>query len=456
VHHGRVVDEARGNAKPAARRGTPAARRRRAADPATSARTLRRIGRSRRWDVRALVAGNPSCPATTRARLARDREWAVRAAVAACPAGDAMLLAALVDDVAPVRLELAGNPSCPRDVVLRLLDGADPWVAGLAAGHPAVPPDRLRALCTDLAAPPWALRLAAVNPACPQEQTDEVLTWLALGGAHGADPTFHPRTCFVPPEAPTATVPHRPWPQVEQERDPAAAPVHALWPVRRAAARPGIPRSVATALARDPHPRVRQAASWIASTRSRTLRELADDADPATAAAAARRISLRTGQPTHVRTRPRVVVTTVVAMVLVAGVGAVLGDDRSASRPEPVDLAELAELLGSPPDLGASTGSTAPLDLRPFAVRAHVGEVAGRPTVTLVVEGMRALRPAELDVTGIRPDRTYDHIPLPEPTQVIEASGATVFHLDDAGWVELHISSSADGRLLAETVVLER
>ena len=104
--------------------------------------------------------------------------------------------------------------------------------------------------------PAWILRRAGENPACPQELSDQVLTWLALGGAGDSDPAFDPINCTGSPgEGGPA------W-YLRQAATPdgyASAVEHPLWRVRAMLLRQ--PNGVRLsgrqvwALARDPGPR---------------------------------------------------------------------------------------------------------------------------------------------------------------------------------------------------------
>ncbi len=147
-----------------------------------------------------------------------------RASVAGCPTTHPAILTNLCgDDSAPVRLALVGNPSTPAPIIDdflrndtpwttpvgstspadRIAAAADPspsrWIRGLAAGNPKATPEALRRISHGLVAPPWVLGAVARNPACPADLADELLTWLALGGAGTGSATFDPRTCLDNP-----------------------------------------------------------------------------------------------------------------------------------------------------------------------------------------------------------------------------------------------------------------
>jgi hypothetical protein len=398
---------------------------------AASAADLHRLSRKRRWDVRATVARNPGCPPEARARLAGDPEWAVRAAVAGCPEAEVEVLRGLAVDIPPVRLELAGNRAAPTDVVVALLGDTDPWVAGLALGNPGAPPELLVEACRELSAPPWALRLAAVNPSCPADEADEVLTWLALGGAAGADPTFDPRTCKVPPW-PTdfGSVP---WPHVERLRDPGAALTHALWPVRLAAWEPELAKPVREQLARDAHAVVRERVALDPGIPRRLLAELVDDADVDTAAVAQAAAAQRNGAVARAALGPHWASYVVLMTAVIVGGGALLATD----------------------DRGTSSGGV----VQPaggFQVEAMALVADGREAVVVQLVGVDDLTTVDFDLTGVLPDGTLDHIDA-RPGTFQASSGVAILLVDDAGWSSIRATAtSADGRVLDDTTTIVR
>ena len=77
--------------------------------------------------------------------------------------------------------------------------------------------------------PAWILRRVGDNPACPKELSDQVLTWLALGGAGDSDLAFDPIECTGSPEEGGPA-----W-YLRQAASPgryASASQHPLWLVR--------------------------------------------------------------------------------------------------------------------------------------------------------------------------------------------------------------------------------
>jgi hypothetical protein len=218
---------------------------------------LRRLAKHRRWDVRRAVALNPSCPLDVLRRLVVDKVWAVRAAVAAAPNTPESLMLRLTspDEVRPVRLALAGNPAATPRVITALMEHPDQFVRGKAVGHPAVPPEMLIRYARGMKRPAWVLRCIANNPACPEALAEEILTWLALGGADG-DPTFDPDVCASHPGDPDVAD----WAWYRKQAAAATEPhLHPLWRVRQqvSSTRTSIPYVMLHNLALDPRDEVR-------------------------------------------------------------------------------------------------------------------------------------------------------------------------------------------------------
>jgi hypothetical protein len=253
----------------------------------------------RRWDVRAAVAANPRCPQMLLRLLSWSGDWAADAAVAGNPAASGRVLDLMVRLSGPrERLYLAGNPSLPSALADRLLGDTDPFVRGAAAAHPAATAAALSRLADGMTEPAWIMRRIAANPSCPAGLSDQLLTWIAVGGAGNADPMFDPVECTGHPA--DTSVPAFSWYRDQAGRG--RAEYHPLWRVRAevlsAAGR--LPRSRAEMLARDPRPEVRRT---IARARRLPLgirMELCRDADPVAvrlARAAPRADARKAGNP---------------------------------------------------------------------------------------------------------------------------------------------------------------
>lgn len=150
------------------------------------------------WDVAAAIAANANCPRRVQATLAKSQYWAVRANLAANPAARQEVLLALSRSYTAahqVSLALATNPSLDTGLVDSLLRHENRYVRRVAAAHPAASAAGLAALADGLSEPAWTLRAIAANPSCPADLSDQLLTWLALGGPVHADPMFDPVAC---------------------------------------------------------------------------------------------------------------------------------------------------------------------------------------------------------------------------------------------------------------------
>ncbi len=258
-----------------------------AGNPAIGERLLRRVAqrslRRRHWNVAVIAVENPACSL----RLFRWLIWssypAVEAAVATNPRAASVLMNRLTDGYpeARMRLYVAANPAAPPEVIDRLLADRDPFVRRVAAAHPAASPESLRRLCSDMSQPAWTLRAAATNPACPSDLADQLLTWLALGGAGPSDPHFDPIACTGHPGS--TEVHPTVWYANAARQD--RAETHPLWRVRAAipSARPRILISVLKLLALDPRADVRRQAARFQALPFPVLRELRFDTDPAVA-----------------------------------------------------------------------------------------------------------------------------------------------------------------------------
>ncbi len=339
--------------------------------------------RSPHWDVRRNVAAHPATPARRLVGLAKDGSWSVRAAVATNVAAPSKAIQRLLTDHPAVRLELATNPSLSTAVVDMLLGDPDTSISGIASGHPEASPDALGRLLDRDDTPPWIRARIAKSPACPAGRRDEILTWVALGGAGPGDPTFDPRTCmvnpidatrpvadFVAPIAPTLTSP--------------------LWPVRLAMLRQvrAPEASLHRVAARDISPNVRRRA---AEFRSRsTLLELSGDRD-ALVRSAAQRLGGRVGSM-----RPRrvpVVIGGLAVAVLLAVVAewdASTGSDSSPPVTLPFTVPE--DLVLGPGESRRSATQVVPnvatIALETFGGLASVRIDALTPLTVISIDGL--------------------------------------------------------------------
>jgi hypothetical protein len=248
---------------------------------------LRALGWFGRWDVAVAVAGNPRCPAGTQRRLSRSGFWAVRAAVAASPSAPPKVLRRLAGGHdARITMAAAANPALQADLVEALLRSPQVYVRGVAAAHPAAPAEALRGLAEGMSEPAWVLRAIATNPSCPAELSDELLTWITIGGPGKTDPRFDPVQCTGFP-ASTEISPAAWYAELAGRTD---AEWHPLWRVRAAvpAARKTLKLATLRELRRDPRPEVRRTVAGYTGVLPRDVREMLGDADPAVTRTAAR------------------------------------------------------------------------------------------------------------------------------------------------------------------------
>jgi hypothetical protein len=273
----------------------PAVSRALAANPSAPPRLLRFLGHFARWDVLVTLAGSPRTPLRMQSnRLASSLDWAVAAAVAANPATRPEVLGHLASRRDPrIGLAAAANPSLAGDLVEALLQSPSVYVRGVAAANPAAPSEALRRLAAGMSEPAWVLRAIAANPSCPADLSDQLLTWLTLGGPGNADPLFDPVRCTGHPAS--SDVPPVAWYAEEAKRADAAR--HPLWRVRAAvaSAHKQLPLMTVSMLRRDPRPEVRRSVAGFIGTRPSEIRELIGDADAAVAwrAAQVRRANRR-------------------------------------------------------------------------------------------------------------------------------------------------------------------
>ena len=233
----------------------------------------------RRWDVQAIVAANPRCPRRVQESLAWSSELAVRAAVAANPATDPAVLEDLVDRYAScVRLHVAANPSLTRALADRLLGDSSPYVRAAAAGNTAASACGLRGLAEGMSEPAWVLRAIAGNSSCPADLSDQLLTWIALGGAGDTDPLFDPVECAGHPGDTRFGLVA--WYREQARRE--GAECHPLWRVR-AEVMPvlgRLPGDRARTLSHDPRPEVRRTIARLPQLPPLIRLELLSDGDP--------------------------------------------------------------------------------------------------------------------------------------------------------------------------------
>lgn len=326
-----------------------------AANPGAPKLLLRWLAH-RRWDARAAVAANPRCPERLRKKLAWSPDWAVRAAVASSPATGSGTLEGLIGGAdARIRLQVAGNPALTGALADRLLRDRDPYVRAVAAAHPSAPPAGLQRLASGMSEPAWVLRAIAGNPACPADLSDQLLTWIALGGAGHSDPLFDPVTCTGHPGDTRYTV--MSW-YLEQARGHTAAQ-HPLWRVRVLVlpARHSIAADVARELARDPRSEVRRTIAGVAVLPADLRLELTCDADPGVArlAAAAAARKGAAGRGRWDRTARLLVSAALPLLVVVAAIvaAATTPGQPAAGRP-PVSAAAGSEITAGS---GISAGS---------------------------------------------------------------------------------------------------
>jgi hypothetical protein len=244
------------------------------------------------WDVAAAVAGNASTPQRVLAGSFTHREaWAVRSALARNASAPGVALQRLANSYeVVVRMRVSANPTLPSETVDALLRDRDVYVRAVAAGNPKATAAGLEQLARPMAEPAWVLRAAAANPACPRALSDEILTWIALGGTGNTDPTFDPLTCTGHPGDTTVNL----WSWYRQAaiENGEGAEMHPLWRVRSAitSSWPLIPGRVLMTLAVDPQPEVRLSVSRFKELTFVRLKHLARDVDPGVAAGAVRAI----------------------------------------------------------------------------------------------------------------------------------------------------------------------
>jgi len=336
-----------------------------ASNPASSPRVLKRVVRRGRWDVQMRALVHPACPVSVVRRLARDGAWAVRATLARDPRTPADILDRFATDVRPVRLALAANPAASPATMMLLLGEGDEYVRGVAAANPAAPPGGLVALAAGLTEPSWTLRNIARNPACPPDLSEEVLTWLALGGSGRGNPTFDPDRCFGHPGDPEISQWYWYREAATADRTPET---HSLWRVRHmVATQDRVPYPALELLARDPQLEVRRAVARFDTLSITLLDEMCGDEDEVVARLARTTLERKQAglrqRPVHKRVstvRAGLVALGVVALVLLA---LAVRDDGKGDDTVGVRALDVPALVGggaAPPFVGATTVTDLP------------------------------------------------------------------------------------------------
>jgi hypothetical protein len=273
----------------------PAARRIIAARTDLPPRLCRKLGKDRHWSVRAVIAASPSIPKRDLLRLRRDKAAGV-ASVAV--SNSTLRIWRLPLDPkgllvhGSVVLGVSQNQQLTTRQWRKLWKRSDSYVRGNLAANQAMPEELRTKMLQELDEPGWVLRKLANNPALPESQRDELLTWLAVGGARG-DTQFDPVTDTGNPPQPeeqpisrlraflASLKPERPWwtytlARDRVERMPRSLDEKALGifssdpspAVRRAIVGfSPLPTDLVISLAHDPNPWVNANARWIIRSR---------------------------------------------------------------------------------------------------------------------------------------------------------------------------------------------
>jgi len=386
--------------------------------------------------VAVIAAQHAACSIRLHRRLLWSTFPAVEVAVAANPRASSILMEWCGSFTgAWLKLHAATNPSAPPEVIDRLLADKDPYVRRVAAAHPGATSEGLRRLCGDFSQPAWILRAAATNAACPADLSDQLLTWLALGGAGASDPHFDPIACSGHPGS-TETNPAV-WHANAARQD--GAETHPLWRVRAAIpmARARIPISVLARLALDPQPEVRRQSARFRELPYHALRELRADTDQAVARLAE---SALKNKPKQRRGRPRSATQrgVRVGVAIAILVGAVLVDTHSVPSSPGLPLSSATGSVGSVQvadgvslpgtiaatrtvagggkiDAGTLSGSSS-LPSLPF-----ISVAAGTVSLTVTVPGAYTIGPSSKAQSGPMQVDAYEQtfLVLPdEPTSV--------------------------------------
>jgi hypothetical protein len=361
----------------------------RARDPRTPVGELRRLARSRHWDVRAIVAARPEVPATTVSALVRRGPWAVQAQAARRPDLTLPLQQKLVVAVNLVRLPFASNPTLQPAIVARLLRDYDGYVLGVAAGNPGAAPEALEQLVGDMTRPAWVLRNVARNPSCPPALAEELLTWLAIGGAGEQDPYFDPITCTG--HADMSRVAPFQWYQ-RQALTATFPEGSSLWRVRAATSqtKQRLSRTRVRELAVDEAPEVRRVAATYFDEAG--LKVLARDDDPQVRTRAEATLRQMQDLPRRERAGKRFGRTRTLRFGLIIAVVALLGVARACVDNDDRPAATFPRDLGAiPPDLPPTlvpTANPAPGSANAFTDLPSGGlTFAGAVTTTTLADG---------------------------------------------------------------------
>jgi hypothetical protein len=151
------------------------------------------------WEIRHAIARRRKVSRLTMWHFARDKQWSVRAALARRTDLPPRVQRKILKKGGPPKLALAANPTISSRTANALVKDHDEFVAGRALANPVVATATLVEHARGLDREPWILRNIAENRNCPVELRDEILTWLALGGAGNKDPLFDPITCVSHP-----------------------------------------------------------------------------------------------------------------------------------------------------------------------------------------------------------------------------------------------------------------
>ena len=399
----------------------------------------RQLASSRSWHVRAALAANPEASPAIVNELATDREWAVRHQVAASPHLSHATSRRLIGDRAPVRLQLAANPSTAPDVHDQLTGDAEEWVRGVALRH-AHDSIALRRAVDGLDGPGWILKGVANNPAAPQDLVDEIGAWLVLGGGTG-DPDFDPVTCTGRPPGDRdgevlITAAYRALAGDRPIEDP-----HPLALARcyQGSEKSPSAREVGFALA-DPDPRVRIAVLNRVRDARRDLlaRVISDDPDPAAVRTAVRirqqaERSAAFGQRSLVA-QAGLIVAVCLLVVFAAVVASTVGsNDAAVTAYDGFQITSITSISLPPPDplANASTDAGGRISLGLIGVVQLVLQtVAGEET--LEITGVRIVWSEDLVVDRPRfmrsslQDELQQELPLtlgPGEVSLIELVG---------------------------------
>jgi hypothetical protein len=255
------------------------------------------------------------------------------------------------------------------------------------------------------------LRAVATNPSCPAELSDELLTWITIGGPGKTDPHFDPVQCTGFP-ASTEVSPAA-W-YAEQARRPDAE-WHPLWRVRAAvpAARKTLKLSTVRELRRDPRPEVRRTVAGFTGVLPRDVREMLGDADSAVARIAARVRSANRRR--FLRRRLPRYVARLAPFGLVVGVLIPVFTSTQGTSTPPGTLSETcASTSGWLTDLPRSAPAQVPGSLSlPDGGWLACGPVTtAGPEAILVSTGSSGLTVLVADSVILPDDKTYTDVPL--------------------------------------------